>query len=161
MESFFLPNMNIPATIPRDGNGIAIPDPDWALAVEKTVTFADVAGQGATGTVALFTVTGMILGRLIAQCTTELAGATATLAVGATGNTAGIIAQTTATDIDAGEIWRGTTPDIGIVESVNIKEWVLSQSIFATVATAAITSGVIKFVLCYYPLTQNANVVAA
>ena len=62
----------------------------------------------------LFTVTGDVLVGIYGVCTTLLAGATATLSVGVAGNTAGLIALTTATDIDANEIWLDTTPSVGL-----------------------------------------------
>jgi len=80
----------------------------WRVAT-KTATFAggtlnargDIDGTGNPAT--LFTVTGTVLAVVFGHCTTNLDGATATLEVGVASNTAAIIAQTTATDIDAGE----------------------------------------------------------
>ncbi len=84
----------------------------------NTVKVAPVAFTGATsgtrgdkdtasGVTTLFTVTGDVLTRIWGVCTTPLtqAAATAKLEVGVAGNTALLIAQTTATEIDANEMW--------------------------------------------------------
>ena len=88
---------------------------------DKVITFdggtpnaiGDYDGTGDPFTI--FTVTGAVSVRLVAYCTTDLAGGSATLEVGTTKNTAGIIAQTTATDIDENEIWHDTSPDASVV----------------------------------------------
>src|SRR3990167_3179839 len=84
-----------------------------ARLVSKTITFTGAAGLGATGNVPLFTVTGEILVVvLLPTCTVNLgeAAPTATIALGVTGATSFFIAATTATDIDAGDIWTDATP---------------------------------------------------
>lgn len=127
---------------------------------KKTVTFADVAGQGAVGTVALFTVQGsIIIERLTARCTTLLTGALATVEVGVAGNTAALIAQTVGTDIDANEFWQDATPEVGV--SPAIVEKAVCLSIIATVGTAAVTAGVIEFIIEWRPLSDNGQLSAA
>ena len=97
-------------------------------ATTVTKTFSDVAGSGHAGTVALFTVTGFVKCKIFARCTTDLtADGAATCAVGVTGSTAGLIAQTTATAIDATEIWHDTTPDSAIELSSVSTEKILSS----------------------------------
>ena len=79
---------------------------------QKSVTFTGGAGAGATGTVDLFTVTGSVLFRMACVCSAPLTSpGAATVEVGITGSTAAIIAQTTATNIIAGEIWHDNSPD--------------------------------------------------
>ncbi len=135
----------------------------------KTMTFAggttnDPGDQTGTGNPAtLFTVTGIVAVRLLAVCTTNLAGAAATLEVGVVGNTAALIAQSTGTDIDAGEIWHDATPDSGI-EAVTVapeKLIVNGLDIIQTVGTADVTSGVINYYCFWRPISDDALVVAA
>lgn len=133
----------------------------------KTMTFAggttddpgDSGGANATST--LFTVTGTVFMKLVAVCTTSLAGASATIAVGTAITAGGLIAQTTATDIDAGEIWHDATPDASIEATTVAPERIVNQDIKQVVATADITSGVIKYICLWRPITPNASVAAA
>lgn len=156
--------------MPVDGNGNAIDAGSyWSNSVEKEITFAggttnaigDHDGTGDPFTI--FTVTGTVLVKLLAICETDLAGASATLEVGIAGNTAGLIAQSTATDIDAGEIWHDASPDAKIELSSVLAERIVSNGsdIIGTVATANITGGVIRFIAFWYPLSEGASVVAA
>lgn len=112
----------------------------------------------------LFTVTGDVLVRLFGVCTTLLAGATATLEVGVTGNTAALIAQTTATDIDANELWNDSTPAVGTDTLANITGphvIVNGLDIIETVGTTSITSGNIYYICLWRPLSADGNVVSA
>lgn len=128
----------------------------------KTVTFTGAAGVGAVGTVALFTVTGEVLiDRIVPFCSTNLAGATATLALGVTGSAELFIAATTATDIDAGEFWVDTAPDAnGIALPAALKDIVITDSILATVAVADITGGVLRVDVYWRPLAGGSLVAA-
>ena len=132
---------------------------NWAKAsVTKTFTAAD--GSGNIGTVALFTVTGLIEAKLYARCTTSLtADGAATVEVGVTGSTASLIAQTTATDIDATNIWHDATPDSPVELDSVVTTKILNGNIFLTVATANLTAGVIDFILVYNPLSADGKVV--
>jgi hypothetical protein len=146
-------------------NGVEI-RPQWQVATH-TATFdggtgnarGDSAGTGNPAT--LFTVTGTCLIIVFGHCTTLLAGATATLEVGVVGNTAAIIAQTTATDIDANEVWRDTGPALG-VEALNDPQVIVGGlDIIETTGTADITAGVITYYCLWFPLSTDGNVVAA
>lgn len=146
-------------------NGTAV-QASWRVAT-KTATFAggtlnargDQDGTGNPAT--LFTVTGTVMAVVFGHCTTNLDGASATLEVGVTNNTAAIIAQTTATDIDAGEVWRDTGPAVG-VETLNDPLVIVGGAdIIETVGTANITAGVITYYCIWYPLSADGNVVAA
>lgn len=108
----------------------------------------------------LFTVTGDVLVRMWGVCTTLLDGATATLEVGIAGNTALLIAQTTATDIDANEIWNDTTPAIGDTLANITGPFVIPNGldIIETVATTSITSGNIYYVCLWRPLTNDGDI---
>ncbi len=133
------------------------------LSVSKTVTFTGAAGAGATGTIALFTVTGQVLLTLIAVCSTDLVGATATHKVGKAGSTARYQAQVTATNIVAGdtidlagEVTAGTAP-----ATTPNQVAFDAESVIATIATANITAGVLTYYAFFRPLSAGATVVAA
>ncbi len=133
------------------------------VVVNKTKTFSNAAGSGAIGTVDLFTVTGTVLMKLFGICTTNMAGATATIEVGVAANTAGLIAQSTATDLIAGEVWLDATPTTKIEAYSNATQFIVGNSptVILTVATANLTAGVIEFYCIYQPISASAQVVAA
>lgn len=110
----------------------------------------------------MFTVTGVVLVRVFGLCTTDLAGATATIELGVAGNTAALIAQTTATDIDDGDIWKDTSPEVGVDTLANLPGPFLvadGADIIETVGTANITSGNIKYYCLWRPISADGNVV--
>jgi len=137
--------------------------------VEKTITFdggtANAIGDhdGTGDPFDIFTVTGTVRAKVFAICTTNLAGASATLEVGTAGTTAGIIAQTTATDIDAGEIWHDASPDAQVEAASVATENIIANGadIVGTCGTANITAGVIKFICLWKPVSTDGNVTAA
>lgn len=123
----------------------------------KTVTFDGAAGSGAIGTVAIATVTGSVLfTHLSARCKTLLDGANATVELGVAGNTAALIAQSTGTDIDAGEFWQDTSPELGV--SPAIVDKCVAGDIILTVGTAAVSSGVLEIVGYWLPISEDGNV---
>lgn len=128
------------------------------IVVRKSITLQDAAGEGAVGTVAVFTVSGRVRVRISAYCVTDLTGATATIELGVTGGTALLIAQTTGTDLDAGEFWSDATPAIAEAAQGFMN---VALSIFITVATAAVTAGKIEFMCEYEPISDGAFVKAA
>lgn len=120
----------------------------------KTITFTGAAGLGAQGTVAIATVVGsVLLTHLTARCKTLLAGASATVELGVAGNTEALIAQSTATDIDAGEFWQDTSPEAGV--SPAIVDKAVTGNIILTVGTADVTSGVLEIVGYWLPLSDD------
>ncbi len=153
--------------MPNDRNANAVTSPDWSLQAVKNVTFAGgttngIGDDGGTqDPLTLFTVTGRVLMRVIGFCTVDLAGASATLEVGTALTTAGLIAQTTATNIDANEIWHDATPDASVELSTVATQKIVSQDVIMTTATADITAGAIQFVCYWFPLTPDSKVVAA
>jgi hypothetical protein len=108
----------------------------------------------------LFTVTGDVLAIVFAKCNTLLEGASATIEAGITGDTAAIIAQTTATDIDEDEIWQDATPETGIA-TLSARVIVGGADIIETIATANITAGVLTYYCLWSPISADGNVVAA
>jgi len=137
--------------------------------VEKIITFAggttNAIGDhdGTNDPFNIFTITGNVKVKVYAVCTTTLVGASSTLEVGVTGTTAGIIAQTTGTDIDVNEIWHDATPDAGVETATVIVEKIIANGldIQGLVGTANITAGVIKFVCEWRPIDSQGNVSAA
>lgn len=136
-------------------------------ASEKLMTFAggtnndpgDYDGTGNPAT--LFTVTGTVFAKVIAVVETDLAGASATVAVGTAKGTTSIIAQSTATDLDVNEIWHDATPDNSVEATTVAPERIINQDIIQTVGTANITSGAIRYICLWRPLSMNATVVPA
>ena len=112
----------------------------------------------------MFTVTGDVLVRIYGVCTTLLASAGAgTVSLGVTGNTAALIALTTATDIDANEIWNDTTPVVGVELLSNVLgpyAVVNGLDIIETVGTADIETGNIYYVCLWRPLSRDGSVVS-
>ena len=157
-------------TILRDDNQNYFYNIDsFAVAVDVPTAFdggtTNARGDfGGTGTpLTLFTVTGEVLVRIFGVCTTLLASAAAgTVEVGVTGNTALLIALTTATDIDANEIWNDTTPAIGDTLANITGPFVIPNGldIIETTGTGDITSGNIKYVCLWRPLSRNGVVTA-
>lgn len=122
----------------------------------KTITFTGAADLGAVGTVAVATVTGMVLITAGAiRCTTNLTSSGGTLSLGATGNTDGIVESTTASDIDAGDIWQDATPEVRI--SPAIINLAVNGSLFLTVGSADVTAGVLEIDFYWLPLSDDGN----
>lgn len=144
----------------RDAN--RVPITNLGLITKKAQTFSNVAGSGAVGTVALFTVTGVVYVSVIGFCNTDLAGA-ATLEVGVTGSTALCLAQiANATTLDAGELYADATAATFKAISATVPpKVVVTTDIFATVGSTNITSGQVDFYCIWNPISSDGNVVAA
>lgn len=120
----------------------------------KTVTFTAL-GDGAVGTVTIGTVTGGIyIDHMSARCTTLLTGS-GVVELGVVGNTASLIPQTTATDIDANEYWQDATPELGCSPSIVAQQ--VCRNIVLTVSSATVTAGVIEFVIWWLPDSSDGN----
>lgn len=138
-----------------------------AYIASKAVTFdgattndmGDLTGTGNPYT--LFSVDGDVLVYIVAVCKTNLAGSTATLEVGVTGATAALIAQTTATDIDANEGWFAATPSLAVANTAQYHVVGGGLDIIQTVGTADITSGAITYYCFWRPLSVGAQVKAS
>lgn len=137
----------------------------YGLLARKNVAFDGSAGNGAEGTVALFTITGDVLLAMVATCSENFTGLGATIEVGIAGATASILAQQTGGDIDNGDVWQdsgiaasivdfATAPSIGVIMAAG-------PDIIATIATAALSNGTIDFYALYTPLSSTGAVVAA
>jgi hypothetical protein len=142
----------------RDGN--SVPITGKGLIASKTLAYTGAANLGAVGATTLFTVTGDVVLSIFAVCSETLSGATATVEVGISGNTAALIAQTTGTTITNGKIWATTSPATVLAAPAE-KVLTASTNIIQTVATAAVTDGTLTYYCLWYPLSANASVVAA
>lgn len=121
---------------------------------------------GATTAYTLFTVTGDVIVQVFGVADVALtSGGAATIEVGVSGNTASIIAQTTATALIANEIWHDATPTTTL-EAIDIegtKTVVVAngQDIILTIGGAAVTAGDVDFYCLWRPLELASTVVAA
>jgi len=137
--------------------------------VEKEITFsggtADAIGDfdGTGNPFSIFAVTGTVRAKIYAICETTLVGASATLEVGNSKNTAGIIAQSTATDIAVNEIWHDASPDAAVELDSVAAENILANGldVIGTIGTANITAGKIKFICLWRPVSLDADVSSA
>ena len=122
-------------------------------------------GGGQT-TYTIYTVTGNVLMCVAGLCQTLLDSAGApTIELGITGNTAALIAQTTAKDLDADETWQDAVPEAnpGIIDLFGgSRQFVVANGadVILTVATADLTAGVVDFHAFWMPLSSNGNVAA-
>lgn len=119
---------------------------------------------GAQAAYTIFGVTGTVLVQVFGVCSTLLnSGGAATIELGIAGNTAALIAQTTATDLDQYETWQDATPEAnpGDATVALAKNFVITNGadIILTIATADLTAGVIDFYARWYPLSTNGWVV--
>lgn len=135
-----------------------------AQLVRNVMEFDGNPGAGEAGSGHdLFLVTGSVVVRIICVCTENLAVSNgATVEVGIAGNTAVIIAQTTASAIDAGEIWHDASPDAEI-EALGVwAQYIIAggTDIIMTVANAHITDGTLVFSCFWTPLVDGSTVIA-
>lgn len=138
--------------------------------VRTTVTF--VAGTtGAVGQHTLFTITGRVEVKLLsAFCTTDLAGATATISVGTVTTVDALIGLTTGTDIDLNDWWTAAAPAAGpknVLEVVtggggaSQGKKLLHENITYDVLTAALSAGTLVIDVLYRPISDDGLLVAA
>jgi hypothetical protein len=143
----------------RDANFRTV-DTNEAFLLESTWTFSP-ATTGSVGTHTIFTATGNCLVSVFAICDSSLtSGGVATAAVGVAGNTAGIIAQTTATDINDGDVWVNATPGVGVQALPSTFILNDGADIILTIGTDTLTGGSADFYCTYRPLSSGAVVSA-
>jgi len=135
---------------------------NWRTSVGN-YNFTDDGGTQIARTI--FTVTGDVFVQIFGLCQVLLdSGGAATIELGIAGNTAALIAQTTATDLDAYETWQDATPEAnpGPVD-LTARSFVIANGadIIFTIGTANLTAGDIDFVCRWFPISPGATVVAA
>lgn len=147
----------ISSSFQRDAN--YTPIQGLGVTETKAITYA-AATTGATGATTLFTVTGVVAVRIFGVCSGDLtSGGAATIEVGIAGNTAALIAQSTATAIDNGEIWLDTGP--ATVEAIPTGSILSGTNIIQTIASTTITGGTLTYYCVWFPISSDGNVVAA
>jgi hypothetical protein len=129
--------------------------------VAGTNTHGDHDGTGAS--LKLFDVTGDVMVRIFGVVTTDLAGASAQISVGTTLSAANLIALTTGTDLDAGELWHDATPDNNVELATVAPDKIIvnGADIYEKTATASLTGGQIYYICLWRPLSAGASVVSA
>jgi len=125
--------------------------------LSKEITYTT-SNTGKIGTTILATVTGVVSLSIFAVCSEDIVGDTATIEVGTTLNSDGIIPQTIATDIISNEIWHDATPDSSIELSSVISKNIVTNDIIQTIATAPISSGKLKYYILWSPISEDGNV---
>ncbi len=167
--------MQFSASMDRDANRQVLTG-DFPFRTKRTLTFlgattnawGDDGGTLDGGVV--YTVTGLVMIKVIAACTTLLdSDGAATLSLGISGDTAIFLPVETATQIDAVQIWindaANTTYAIAGEEAAaidNIPEYLLNgNDLILTIAGAAnVTAGVLDFYALWKPISDDGSVVA-
>lgn len=139
----------------------------YELAIARPGAFTGGSGERgdkdtAGGLTTLFEVTGDVFVRVFGVCTVDVASSSGTIEIGVTGNTAGIIAQTTGTDIDASDIWYAAAPaDVGVKAFSSVPGPLLivnGLDITEKIATADFTAGNIYYVCLWAPASPGSKV---
>src|SRR3990167_9935134 len=139
------------ASMDRDANRVPLTG-DFPFRTKRTITFAggttDAWGDdgGTLDGGVVYTVTGLVVVKIIAACTTLLdSDGAATLSLGITGDTAIFLPVETATQVDAGQVWvndaaNATYIIVGEEAAAidNVPEYLLNgNDIILTIAGAA------------------------
>jgi len=146
------------ASIDRDANRQVI-TANESFKLESKWTFA-AASTGSIAAHTVFTVTGNVLVSVFGVVNITLTSAgVPTVEMGVTGNTAVLIAQTTAKNLADGDVWvdatdtrvgAGAVPATQVINDGN--------DIIMTVATATVTAGEIDLYILWRPLSTNGNI---
>jgi len=135
----------------------------WPQLVNSDYDFT--ADTGAQAAYTVFTVTGdVLIHALFGICQTSVTGA-GTIELGIVGNTAALIAQTTAADLIENEIWFDGSPTTTL-EKIDFTALSLvitngTDISFLIGGGADVTAGVINFHCIWSPLSTDGNIVAA
>lgn len=139
----------------RDGN--YVPITALGLTANKVITYSALT-TGAVGATTLFTVTGVVAVRLFAVVSGADLTGTGTIEAGIAGNTASLLAQVSATDLDVGEFWTDSVPST--VEALPAMQLV-EANIIQTIATNTVTAGTLTYYCLWLPVTADGDVTAA
>lgn len=145
----------------------------WRIARKRDVVFAGNTGDahgdkdGTDAAHTLFTVSGDVLvhsvvGIINSSLTEDAVPGGATLEVGVVGNTAKLIVQTTALDLNDGDVWADTGSEVGI-DLIPNTLFVINDGvdIIETVATSDIDTGQIDYYCIWAALENGASVLGA
>lgn len=141
----------------RDANHVPITA--LGLTETKQITFSALT-TGAVGATTLFTVTGCVAVRLFGVVSgTDVTGS-GTIEAGISGNTAALLAQTTGTALDVGEVWIDNAP--ATIETLPALQVIgAGQDIIQTIATDTLNAGTLTYYCLWVPISSDGNVVAA
>ena len=147
----------VDSSFSRDSN--FIPIQGLGFTQTKAITFV-ASTTGATGATTLFTVTGVVAVRLFGVVSgTDVTGS-GTIEAGIAGNTAALLAQTTGTALDVGEIWIDTGP--ATVEALPaLSILAAGTDIIQTIGTDTLTAGTLTYYCLWFPISSDGNVTAA
>lgn len=111
----------------------------------------------------LATVTGDVIVGIVGVCTVDLASAGGgSVSLGLTDNVTLFNAATTATAIDANELWLDTSPAIGKpLDNLSFFLVGNGESIVEAVSTADVTAGNIYYIIFWRPITPGSRVTSA
>lgn len=131
--------------------------------LHKIVTFDGTANKGAIGFVPIFNCQGLVeIVHIIPRCTLSLVGAGATISLGPSNSTTLLIPAFAAPSIVTGKFWldAGTGVYDNLAIPAALKNVAVEADIFATIAVANITAGVIDFEIIWRPIQAGAILVA-
>lgn len=143
------------SAFPRDEN--FVPITQLGFTQSKEITY--VAGTtGAVGATTLFDVTGLVGVRVFGVVSNANLTGSGLIEVGISGNTASLIAQTTGTNLDIGEIWTDNGPStVEALPSLSILD---GTDIIQTISSDTITAGTITYYCLWFPISSDGNVTA-
>ena len=165
--------MKYSVPVDRDVNRAAFGG-EFPCTVKRTITFAGATtnawgnDEGGLDPGYLYTVTGLVMARLMAICTASLTGAGATINVSDSDGIADFMPATTATTIGSDEIWLGdTTPAkvfiVGEEQAAadNLPTYLINgNDIYLAIDTADVTGGTLEFYCQYRPISTGSSIVA-
>lgn len=140
----------------RDANNLPIDN--LGLTATKSITFIG-ATTGATGATTLFSVTGVVAMKIFGVISGADVTGGGTIEVGVSGNTASLIAQTTGTDLDNGDIWVDASAP-ATVEALP-GAFIVKDNVIQTIASSALTAGTVTYYCIWSPISQDGLVEAA
>lgn len=140
----------------RDANNVPIDN--LGLTASKAITFVG-ATTGAVGATTLFSVTGVVSVRIFGIISgTDVTGS-GSISVGISGNTAALIALTTGTDLDNGDIWVDATSP-ATVEALPSK-FIVKSDIIQTIASNTLTAGTVTYYCIWTPISSDGEITVA
>lgn len=149
--------MSVSATFSRDEN--FVPIQGLGFTASKAITFSALT-TGATGATTLFTVTGVVAVRLFGVVSSADVTGTGTIEAGIVGNTAALLAQTTGTTLDVGEIWIDTGPaTVELLPALSILA--AGTDIIQTIAGSTLDAGTLTYYCLWFPISTDGNVTSA
>ena len=147
----------------NDGNifGLTGP-PDFMWLGPNSIT-KELVFSNDTGTVALFTVTGDVIVKIIPVIVTDVVpNTTANIRMGVVGNTNAMIVDSVSTNLDARGIWVDQTPDNEIEPLDRIRSYVVMDGNDINLTLSAqVNSGAITFYCFWTPLSSDGKIIVA